>query len=73
MWPARCAVCREQNKVADALSNEAIINYHSGINPHIWTLAGNVKRKAGPAAEAGDTPPTHKKRRKAVVRSPAAT
>ncbi|GAB4815241.1 hypothetical protein N2152v2_002287 [Parachlorella kessleri] len=42
-------VPRDQNKVADALSNEAIANYRSGKNPHIWTLAGMRKRAAAEA------------------------
>ena len=32
-------VLREHNAVADALSNEAIRNYHSGAEPRVWTLA----------------------------------
>lgn len=46
-------VLREYNKVADALSNQAIHDYRSGANPHLWRLDDAVAaaQAEGAAAE----------------------
>lgn len=46
--PCSVQVLREFNKVADALSNQAIDDYRSGANRQLWTLEA-----AAAAAEAG--------------------
>ncbi|KAL4422569.1 hypothetical protein ABPG75_008766 [Micractinium tetrahymenae] len=45
-------VLREYNKVADALSNQAIEDYRSGANPHLWRLDEAVAAASAAAAEA---------------------
>jgi ribonuclease HI len=45
-------VPREQNKVADALSNEAIIEWRSGAKRRVWTLE-EVKELEGEAGRGG--------------------
>lgn len=45
----RPQVLRHFNKTADALSNQAIDDYRSGANPHVWRLDAA-------AAFAGDSP-----------------
>lgn len=42
LYPMPCQVLREFNKVADALSNQAIDDYRSGINRQLWTLEAAV-------------------------------
>ncbi|KAL4424741.1 hypothetical protein ABPG77_000084 [Micractinium sp. CCAP 211/92] len=44
-------VRREYNKVADALSNQAISDYRSGVNPHLWRLDEAVAAANAAAAE----------------------
>lgn len=45
-------VRREFNKVADALSNQAIGDYRSGANPHLWRLEEAVAAAQAAAAAA---------------------
>ncbi len=54
----RCLLCRFQvlrqfNKVADALSNQAIDDYRSGANRQLWTLEAAAAAAAADAEGGG--------------------
>lgn len=60
-------VRREFNKVADALSNQAIGDYRSGANPHLWRLEEAVAAAQAAAAAAEGVAEAAAADRKSVV------